>query len=243
MTGFGRNLRELVVVVAGILIAFSLDAWWDGRTENEWLKSEFESLRQEFTDSRVQLEQRIRLHEMIADRTRYVIEALDDVPMGATAPIPDSVLAGALVMPTYDPTLGTLEALLASGDLSRLKERKLISLLARWPGMVADVREDEESVVRHVQTQLLPLLGSRVDLASVQDMRRYVVARIILGGTGRMPGTTQPLVHERAVVSSFGVNLDYHRQATGGLRELAAQINSVLALLDGHQTAGRASQR
>jgi hypothetical protein len=26
MRGFGRNLRELVVVVAGILIAFTLDA-------------------------------------------------------------------------------------------------------------------------------------------------------------------------------------------------------------------------
>lgn len=33
MKGVGRNLRELVVVVAGILIAFTLDAWWDGRTE------------------------------------------------------------------------------------------------------------------------------------------------------------------------------------------------------------------
>ncbi|MGD8496325.1 MAG: hypothetical protein PVF05_09065 [Gemmatimonadales bacterium] len=231
MRGFGRNLRELVVVVAGILIAFTLDAWWDGRTEAEWRQSELQSLRQEFTESRVQLEQWIRIHEMIADRTGIVIETLESAPAGAAVPVPDSVLAGVLVMPTYDPTLGTLEALLASGDLSRLREPRLISLLARWPGLVADVREDEESVVRHVQTQLIPLLGARVDLARVQDLRRAVVGRVVRETSDSMPGTIQPLIHERAVVSSLGVNLDYHRQATGGLRELGTQIDSVLALL------------
>lgn len=231
MKGVGRNLRELVVVVAGILIAFTLDAWWDGRTEAEWRHSEFQSLQQEFTTSRVQLEQWIRIHEMIADRTGFVIETLENSPAGTAVPIPDTVLAGVLVMPTYDPTLGTLEALLASGDLSRLREPHLVALLARWPGMVADVREDEESVVRHVQTQLIPLLGSRVDLARVQDLRGLVVGRVVRETTNSIPGTAQPLIHERAIVSSLGVNLDYHRQATGGLRELGTQIDSVLALL------------
>lgn len=64
-----------------------------------------------------------------------------------------------------------------------------------------------------------------------RNLRGVVVGRVVRETTNRLPGTAQPLIHERAVASSLGVNLDYHRQATGDLRELGAQIDSVLALL------------
>jgi len=40
----GELLLELVIVAGGILIAFSLDAWWDDRAEARWEVTQLEAI-------------------------------------------------------------------------------------------------------------------------------------------------------------------------------------------------------
>jgi hypothetical protein len=232
-----RVFVEGVVIVASILLAFALDAWWDRRGERVWERAQLEALHGEFTENHIDLSSALEVHELVRARSDSLIEYLRQTRFGTSVEVADTVLAAVLITPTYDPALGTLGALLTSGDLSRIRNQRLVALLARWPGAVEDVTEDEQSVVRHVQTQLVPLLGSRVDLAEVQVLRSSVVngvpvRRGVVGGFGPGAAGAQLLTSELSVISALGANQDYHRLSSGGLRRLQGLNTEILDALE-----------
>jgi hypothetical protein len=116
---FRSLLLEMLVIIASILSAFALDAWWDARLESKEgaavraaLVSEFEAVRAEVAFS--------------ALRNKRIIAAADSVLLlmrGATTAIEASAgTVGALVLtPTTDARRGALDALIASGRLQLLE--------------------------------------------------------------------------------------------------------------------------
>jgi hypothetical protein len=164
-----RNMRtlivEMVVIVASILLAFALDAWWDARLQSREgqvvraaLVSEFDAVRTEVAFS--------------ALRNRRIIAAADSILLlmrGATGPVEASAgtVAALILTPTTDARRGALDALIASGRLQLLGNDSLQGLVANWPAVLDDIREEEQAAKSFVHGQLMPYLSRVVELSPV----------------------------------------------------------------------------
>ena len=62
---------------------------------------------------------------------------------------------------TYDPPMGTLDALIGSGELEVLGDADLVGQLTRWPALVEDLTEDEDTGVDHYWSTFQPYLRTR----------------------------------------------------------------------------------
>lgn len=181
--GLGRYVREMVVVVLSILIAFGVDAWWDGVQASREEKELLGELQRDFANSLEMLDDRwIPIHRvtLIAtldllwlvhggqeplplDPATVLTGNLDFVFDLAEAPfsttpttitVADSLVASALFDATYDPTLASLDALLQSGSLDKFQNRDLRAALAGFPAILAD-SGDEERRARNLATDHL----------------------------------------------------------------------------------------
>ena len=64
-----RVFVEGAVIVASILLAFALDAWWDRRGERVWERAQLEALHGEFTENHIDLSSALEVHELVRARS------------------------------------------------------------------------------------------------------------------------------------------------------------------------------
>ena len=133
-----RLTAEGAVIVASILLAFWVDAWWDTRQEKTRRAVLMEDLQEEIRQNREQLARILELQRVRRSRIEVLLNevtpAARGLPEEELLAIQDSVL----VNPTFNPALGVLELLIQSGDLTLLESRELRSRLALLPAVSGD---------------------------------------------------------------------------------------------------------
>jgi hypothetical protein len=173
-----RLLREVFVIVASILLAFSLDAWWNAQQQENEARALVDGLIREFDEAAAELD---RVHA----RNGQVIAAADEILAmvrghSGSALIDAQLLASLLLIPTTNPPGGALQALLSSGDLRLIPDRDLRARLADWPAWLADVQEEESVARAFVFDELLPFLRRETDVGAIL-LRRLESARSMRG--------------------------------------------------------------
>lgn len=139
---FKTRLGEGVAIVLSILLAFGIDAAWDEAKERSEEREVLEALRDDFRanreDVQVVLEQHLEQRAdviLLAGMSRAEIAALTPDEVGRIVP--------ALANPwTFDPRMGALDALVASGQLGLLRNRELARELSAFVNAVRDIDED-----------------------------------------------------------------------------------------------------
>jgi hypothetical protein len=135
-----RLFAELAVIVAGVLIALAVDAWWQRQQEHRLAEEYLALLLVDFQDTERQLRGAIEAEN---DRLQAVNRAIDRALRGPL-PHPDSV-----ELPTgynqFEPLTGTLVALIQGGDLRLLRSD---SIRFELIGYSAVIHETEE-ILRH----------------------------------------------------------------------------------------------
>lgn len=139
-------LLEGVVVVLSILIAFALDAWWDGRQEASELNRELTNVLSEVRDKRTDALAQIREFERVVDGATALLEVMDEDPDKAHVVVPDTVVYLANRLPTLNPRLSALDALITSGLLASIEDPALRSALGRLNGDVEDAIAEIERI-------------------------------------------------------------------------------------------------
>jgi len=81
--------------------------------------------------------------------------------------LPDSLIGAALTTATYDPTVTSLNSLLADGGLNRIRDRGLRAALSSLPGQLADAQDEERAARDHVDRRLRPLFEAAGDMTVV----------------------------------------------------------------------------
>ena len=141
-----RIAVEGVAIVASILLAFGIDAWWDESQERAEERRVLIDLAAEFQMNRELLRSAIQDHKRIlanAERLLAVETGHDDSTTS------DLSSAAALIFMTHDtfhPKSGELDGLLVSGKLDLIRDVRLRALLAEWPRSVAEFTEEEKSI-------------------------------------------------------------------------------------------------
>ena len=130
------------MIVASILLAFGIEAWWDGVQEGREEIELLQGLRQEFIENGEILRESLALVEGgVADLARFA----ELTPDQAAQIRSDSAWARVVVphrrVFSSGLSLGFLDATINSGKLALIRDSNLRALLSRTSGLQEDVAE------------------------------------------------------------------------------------------------------
>jgi hypothetical protein len=138
-----RIFAEGVAIVVSILLAFGIQAWWEGRQESQRETAYLLALRQEAQENRSVFEERLSLAEgRLEDIDRLfgsVISAPGTVPR-------DSLMARIRLAPgtTGQPQTAALTDLLSSGGLGLVEAPEVRRQIALYEGLLQSAIQRQE---------------------------------------------------------------------------------------------------
>ena len=132
---------QAVSVVASILLAFAIDAWWGQRAEAAEKNALLASLRNELIDDRQSLNDDRIYREATRDSAKSLLAAVAAGRYEDTEKTLDHRLSDLLWYSSALATSGALETLLAGGQLATIEDQTLRRALAAWPNKVDLVQE------------------------------------------------------------------------------------------------------
>jgi hypothetical protein len=142
------SARDGALIVISILIAFFLDAWWDDQIEQREISDNLRAVYVDFSSTQDEFSAVMDANvAYIENVTKLISLELDDIErMDAAAKAELSYLLprGGL---TFDPVLGSVHALISSGQLNRVRNLEVRSLIAAWPALMDEIGEDQEILI------------------------------------------------------------------------------------------------
>lgn len=168
-----RLLAEGLVIVASILLAFGIDAWWDAKNEAEQARALVSALAEDFETTRGRFDRsRGHYETVLASMEEILVIAERDPVPESHWPQVDTVLSRVFYsMNTFDPPMGAVETILSSGRLDLFREEDLLSELTRWTSNLQDLKALEQAGSDHFFQSVYPFLSSRLEL---QDLDKDI---------------------------------------------------------------------
>lgn len=161
---------ESGAVVLSILLAFGIDAAWDGHQLRLREREILSGLVADFEASRPGLESRLELARRMARGTEMFLELTDGRPSPSQVIVPDTLVMAVLGGPTYEPATNTLDAAMASGEVELIGSAALRGELAEWRRILSDTGEDEREVRRITNEQIVPILSRTTNVRPYLEM-------------------------------------------------------------------------
>lgn len=145
----GPKVVEALLIVASILLAFAIDAWWDERKDRRQELKILASLKTEFEANLEQLDRVIDTHNTfrgrVEDMERLSEEQVRDLPQKA-----HSEYVFALCLPfSFNAVLGTTETLVGAGRLELIEDLSLRVAITGFLKSYEDTFEDIEYVAEN----------------------------------------------------------------------------------------------
>jgi len=163
-TSWRRVLGEGTVIVLSILLAFGIEAWWERRGEIVSERAALEALAADFAAADSILAERILAIDSGAVAAQQIIDLVGpDASPEDAAELP-SLIPRIIRRPTFEPPMGTLEALLGSGELRLIRSGELKAALASFPSELQDLTETQQFGSEVVFGMVLPFLNERVPM-------------------------------------------------------------------------------
>jgi hypothetical protein len=152
---------EAPAIVASILLAFAIDAWWEERLERQLERNDLESIHGEFKRNRD------RMNEMVtgkrAQAASNAMYELIAAHLGRESriDIPNDLVRGVRATPTFDAVTPVLDGLVSSGRLEKIRDRNVLFKIHYWQRHLQQVQESELSARKLVYEQLIPAFVKR----------------------------------------------------------------------------------
>lgn len=141
-----KNAKTLVVeggaIVLSILLAFSIDAWWDERKERAEEQDVLQSLYVEFETNRDEAAVVVADHEVAVEAVASFLAMSDDEILAMPELEIQRHLQYFANPRTFDAVRGSVDALASSGKLGILRDRKLREALISFVNILEDATED-----------------------------------------------------------------------------------------------------
>jgi hypothetical protein len=159
-------VAESLAIVVSILLAFGIQAWWEGVGEDRTRDALLEGLRSDFDLAAAQLDTVMAVVDMVAEASErwLVLSRAGEVSPELVA-VADTLLTEMLYNSPYQPPLGTVDAVVSNGGMSVLDDPSLTRDLRTWAALLASYRTRESAAFKFQQEQLLPFLFFEAGLA------------------------------------------------------------------------------
>jgi hypothetical protein len=232
--GVRGSLREVGLIVAGVLIALGLEAAWQYRVDRADERDLLDALASEFHENTIALDRWIGLHQQVASGVEGLIDHLESASEGTTVSVPDSLVGMIGRSPTFDPELNMLDAAVSSGRISLVRSAEVQRALASWSRSLADAQEEEQRAAEQLYRELLPLLGEATDIGRAYAWLSQDVRDVMRGGPGiERLQSSAPMRVDQRLVNALWVRHRLTRSAENELQILRAYLDEVLALISG----------
>jgi len=221
-----RLFVEAAAVVASILLAFAIDAWWGERQEAREAEKMVAALRVDFAQSQATLALRIEeVEERIADTeklmTRYDSE---QVPVSELR----KYFLNALTPMLFRPSLSSYDSAVATGHLNTLDSRALTRAFSDF------------LFAYQVYSQVRDLSGENYFTGPVWDLRRSIGSlKVLYRDPTDLPARMQlseadyrELISRTDVYALIENMMDIHRNTLNQLRDMEAAASAVLTELE-----------
>lgn len=217
-----RAVAEAIVVVLSILLAFTIDAWWDNRRERLEEQELIAGLQQEVQENRERVAQVIDTLRVAQNHLR----AFAAMSVAEAATIEAAAAYPTVVRPThrsftYELTDGFLQATVSSGKLALIRDASLRAALAEVESLREDVQEVQDVVS---------------DLAAdgTRELSRYPEVVGVFDRPDREPlggDVMRALRSDGAIMAIQGAKIQYWGAYASELARLEAHLAAVEALL------------
>lgn len=226
-----RLAGEGAVIVVSILLAFGIDAAWEGHVER---REEAEIL----VDLDSEIRQNIQALEGIADTHRRVI---DNAARLVATPSPEFRTMNAeevgpffhalISRVSFTPVDGTLESALSSGRLNRIRDDSIRNGIVTWRGLAEDT-EEEAVELREATRDIVEYTRGRSLLAVGVQFVDHGIGEVALAA-GREPGEVlADLASDQAFIDLVLWKADLHWEYVNELarlHDLLSEIRNRLA--------------
>lgn len=213
-------LAEIGIVVAGILIAFSLNSWWESRSDAAQEMAHLSALRADF---RQNVERLDGLAEA-QDRVSRASEELLVIARGLESAPPDSVnqlINEVFSSDQFDPVMGAYENLVNSGGLSQIRDDSLRSALASFAAMVDSRYAEEFSTALYLEF-------NRAFMGRLGWAGQVIRAEIEDGRAEEFEGWNQALLDDPVFQDHLALRFLSQRDVAEMYRDLGRQASVVL---------------
>jgi len=225
---WARLAVEATAIVASILLAFAIDAWWADREIDRWQSAQLRALHDEFSVNLQSLNEVVQDNDSTARHLESFITQIRDANDMTQITVSDAGLVALINWRTSDISTGTLDALLSSGKLAEIDNSAIRQSLAAWPSEVGDAQEDENLARDYVENVLVQsLLGQGI-------LELAYRARPLPGGLDIDPQivTESVLSVSPVLIEMATIRIVHSRMASASISQLREKIEYILQLID-----------
>jgi len=221
-------VRDVVLIVVSITIAFAVDAWWDARAERGVERAHLQALLTEFQSIEMTLTREL---EVVRDSERATHAILERV--ASRAEISADSLAR-LINTSFNvgaPAFagGALVSLLGSGDLSLIRDTELSAALAGWPLLNDRMLESSRLLTRNREEEItdyfvsvgVPIsrIASNLEWLEIPESRFALVTRPLLEDPAFESMFISRATRSRFLADAYVAGLEEARRIVGLLQQ------------------------
>lgn len=155
---WSRHAAEVIVIVGSILLAFAIDAWWDGRQESiqetETLQFVLDNVRVDISEANNRLESG-KIDQLVLQE----FYASSPTELTSVSRERASQIFNALYRAnTFDASQNSISGLINSGRSNIVRDRELKASFERWSSLVTEIQERAEAIT-DISTLVVVALG------------------------------------------------------------------------------------
>lgn len=216
-----RLAADFVIIVVGVLVALGVDAAWEAREERVRKAAYLGQLRADLSATADTLVEMIKVDSVARERADRALEALNSTRLPPSDSLATWILAATSSSASFYPTMGTVTALVESGELSLVGDESLRREILRYHSSVTSALRIIDAVDPHMW-RTLERLGGMLNWAALQRP----------GEAHRWTNDWQSLASDRTFHGAlYDLRLAAHNRLFA-LRSLAANLDSLQAELD-----------
>lgn len=214
--------RDFLVLVIGILVALWVDAWWQDRQDRDEERQALLGLQEEFRVNQSYLKGVFESLGEMESAARRLLTIGGKELSEAEAQSARRDVQAFFGLWTFSPTSGSLTALINSGKLGLIRNTDLRTRLAGWQGLVLDYKEEENAVMRIINSDLEP------------QLRRKGGPTFLLreSAPGRFEGSFAPMVRDLEFMNTVSVVVYWSTGAIDEAKDVDTATEEVLRLIE-----------
>ena len=160
---FKYAIGEIILVVIGILIALSINNWNQQRQNRQKETTILKQIHKDFLSNKVQLDSIKVSNTKAAAACQNIINLLPFKRETATLDSIGENFENAFRVKTFNPSNGSIDALISSASFEVITNEELRNLLVSWKDVYKDYSE-EEQYARDLQIwEITPFLRKNLD--------------------------------------------------------------------------------
>jgi hypothetical protein len=229
---------EIVVVVAGVLIALAINAWWAARQQAREELHLLAALLAEFSSNQPRLAELVAFHDEVKTTAQTLLALSADPQSSVSSDSVDRLLADVSWWSSYTTLESTvLDAAVEDGRLNLIRTDSLRQLLATWRAGAASAAAQSTQEFAHYSGVWLPILRAEGDLGQISNYATLIpgTATPYQGAPVPLPPRRtdhRPLVQSRALRNALVQKVWIEDDVLYQYRRLQPVSNRVVAALE-----------